>query len=230
MQSPALTGLFLANYEIAWHNRWWNALTDASGSLKQFNRPVKTTGHNCLNHSLKAEVTVWKKAVSLLAARLWGWTCGAGPCRVEITLKVQWSAKDTARCFVTVTWSFVFLCLFVVGPCHCHANDSHTVKLATICGKLFRRLLIYYCTYIYKFISLTYSFCLPFVAKGILDGTPSPLKCPNCNHMSPFIPCRSMKPTLPNYHLWFWQIYTFSKSCFVRWAMVTWYFPILMLH
>ena len=50
------------------------------------------------------------------------------------------------------------------------------------------------------------------------------------NHMSPFILCRFMKPTVPNYHLWFWQIYTFSKSCYVRWALVTWYVPILMFN
>lgn len=145
---------------------------------KQFNRPVKKTGHNCLNHSLKAEVPAVEKGCFIAACfRLSGWSRSL---QGWIHVEGQWSAKHTARCFVTVTWSFVFLYLFVVGPCHCHANKSHTVKLATICGKLFRRLLIYYCTYIYRFISLTYSFCLPFVAKGNLDATHSPLKCPNC--------------------------------------------------
>lgn len=55
---------------------------------KQFNRPVKTTGHNCLNHSLKAEVTAVEKGCFIAACfRLSGWTWGAGPSRVEFMLK-----------------------------------------------------------------------------------------------------------------------------------------------
>lgn len=128
---------------------------------------------------------------------------------------------------------FTFLLLAPVIVVQIIAIMLNQPLSATICSKLFRRLPIFYCIYIYRFISLTYSFCLPFVAKGNLDGTPSPLKCPNCgilcwqSHVTIY-PMQIHEPKAPNYHLWFWQIYTFSKSCYVRWAMVTWYFPILM--
>lgn len=72
-----------------------------------------------------------------------------------------WRAMKRKAYSTLLCHSHLELCFslpFCVGPCHCHANNSHTVKLATICGKLFRRLLIYYCTYIYG-LQILFAFC-----------------------------------------------------------------------
>ena len=114
----------------------------------QFNRSRKA-GHNCLNHSLKAEVTAVEKASFIAACfRFSGWTCAAGPCRVEFMLKGN-EAQNILHVALSVPWSFDFVA-FSLAPCHCHANRGHNAKLATICGKLFRRFPIYYCTFSYR--------------------------------------------------------------------------------
>ena len=186
----------------------------------QFNRSRKA-GHNCLNHSLKAEVTAVEKASFIAACfRFSGWTCAAGPCRVEFMLKGN-EAQNILHVALSVPWSFDFVA-FSLAPCHCHANRGHNAKLATICGKLFRRFPIYYCTFSYRlyhqfhgengsfggetarvpsqgyhhfpYDSLTYSFCLLLQHKAIrMEHIILLWNVPiGVSYVSPFIPRRSM--------------------------------------